>query len=332
MKPKIGIIGATGYTGTVLTRLLSFHDKVEISYLSSEQHAGKYFYDIYPAFYSQINIKCSNFDVSKIINSCDLIFFATPNGFAKESVPKLISKKSTLKIIDLSSDFRLEEKIAYGLPEINRELIKGSNIIANPGCYPTSVILGLVPALKNKIINPNTIIIDSKSGISGAGKQLKQELHFCEVNESFSAYNLAGKHRHIPEIENEISKICGSRINVVFSPHLLPINRGILSTIYVKLTDKNIKEDEIIQMYSDHYKNEPFVKVLPKGIYANTKNVRYTNLCHLTVLKDERTEMLIIVSTIDNMVKGASGQAIQNMNLTLSLSESFGLDTLGHIP
>ena len=332
MKAKVGIIGATGYTGTVLVRLLSIHDKVEINYLSSEQHAGKYFYDIYPAFYPQINIKCSNFDVSKIINSCDLIFFATPNGFAKENVPKLLSQKNTLKIIDLSSDFRLEEKIAYGLPEINRELIKRSNIIANPGCYPTSVILGLAPALKNKIINPDTIIIDSKSGISGAGKQPKQELHFCEVNESFSAYNLAGKHRHIPEIENEISKICGSRINVVFSPHLLPINRGILSTIYVKLTDKNIKEDQIIQMYSDHYKNEPFVKVLPKGIYANTKNVRYTNLCHLTVLKDERTEMLIIVSTIDNMVKGASGQAIQNMNLTLSIPESFGLDTLGHIP
>jgi len=341
MKPKVGIVGATGYTGTVLTRLLSFHDNIEISYLSSEQYADKYFHEVYSAFYPQINLKCSNFDIGRIINSCDLVFFATPNGFAKENIPKLISKKSTLKIIDLSSDFRLEEriqinkkqseKVVYGLPEINRELIKKINVIANPGCYPTSIILGLLPALKNKIINPSTIIIDSKSGASGAGKQLKQELQFCEVNESFSAYNLAGKHRHIPEIENEISKISPSKVTIVFSPHLLPINRGILSTIYAKLT-KNITEDEIIQIYSEHYKNEQFVKVLPKGIYANTKNVRYTNLCHLTILKDERTEMLIIVSTIDNMVKGASGQAIQNMNLTLSIPEAYGLDTLGHIP
>lgn len=342
MQSRIGIIGATGYTGTVLVRLLNFHDKVEITYLASEQHEGKYFYDVYPAYYPQIKIKCNDFNISKIADSCDLIFFATPNNFAKENIPKFLAQKNTLKIIDLSADFRLDEeiyvdnnqrlKITYGLPEVNRDLIKKSSIIANPGCYPTSIILGLLPALKNKIINPNTIIIDSKSGTSGAGKQPKQELHFCEVNESFTAYNLAGKHRHLGEIENEISKICKCKTTVTFSPHLLPINRGILSTIYAKLSNKHIQENEILELYSNEYKNESFVKVLPKGIYANTKNVKHTNLCHLTVLKDERTEMLIIVSTIDNMIKGASGQAIQNMNLVLDINESYGLDTLGHIP
>src|SRR3989338_5457484 len=276
MKHRIGIIGSTGYTGVVLIRLLLNHPEVEITYLSSGKYSDKYYFEAYPMFYDQLKIKCKPLEHKIIAKECDLIFLATPNDFAKEFVPKLLKENAKLKIIDLSADFRLEStlslnkkkepiKITYGLPEIYRNEIKYSNLIANPGCYPTSAILGLAPALKNKIINPDTIIIDSKSGISGAGKQPKQELHFCEVNESFSAYNLAGKHRHIPEIENEISKICSSKVSIVFSPHLLPINRGILSTIYVKLTDKNIKEDQIIQMYSDHYKNEPFVKVLPKG-------------------------------------------------------------------
>ena len=189
-----------------------------------------------------------------------------------------------------------------------------------------------IACIKKRLINLNSIIIDSKSGVTGAGKQPKQELHFCEVNESFAPYKLAGEHRHIPEIENEIEKITGEAITVIFSPHLLPINRGILSTIYADLTDKKITQKDLHNLYSDFYKNEYFVKVLPEGMYANTKNVRYTNFCHLTPLIDKRTKKLIIVSAIDNMVKGAAGQAIQNMNILLSLDEKTGLDTLGQIP
>lgn len=345
MKPKIGILGASGYTGVVLTRLLVNHPGVEITYLSSEQFADKHYYDIYPSFYDQLKEKFRPVNVKDIAYRCDLVFCATPNGFAKEFLPKILNENNDLKIIDLSADFRLDTflntkkkkegknlKITYGLPEIYRKEIQTSQIIANPGCYPTSILLGLIPVIKNKIINLDSIIIDSKSGVSGAGKGPKPELQFCEINESFAPYNLAGKHRHIPEIENELSKLANQSIKVLFSPHLLPINRGILTTIYAELKDTNLTQKEIYKLYLDHYKKEFFVKVLPEGVYANTKNVRYTNFCHLTPLKDERTNKLIIVSTIDNMVKGASGQAVQNMNIILSLKESLGLDNLGQIP
>lgn len=342
MKTKVGIIGASGYTGVVLTRLLLNHPEVEITYLSSEQFADKHYYDLYPTFYDHFKEKFRPLEVKELAYRCDVVFFTTPNGFALDFLPKLLKENKKIKIIDLSADFRLERKfeltkdlslnISYGLPEIHRSEIQNSQIIANPGCYPTSCILGLAPVIKNKLINLSTIIIDSKSGISGAGKQPKPDLHFCEVNESFAPYNLAGKHRHIPEIENELSNLAGNKMNVVFSPHLLPINRGILSTIYADLSDKKLSEKDLHKLYSDFYKKEHFVKVLPEGTYANTKNVRYTNFCHISPLKDERTNKLIIVSAIDNMVKGASGQAVQNMNIILSFKESSGLDSVGHIP
>ena len=347
MKPRVGILGATGYTGVILTKLLLNHPEVEINYLSSEQHAGKYFYEVYPNFLGKFDKKLKAVNVEDILGSCDVVFCATPNGFASDFVPKLLSKNNNIKIVDLSADFRLEQnikigkkqnaKITYGLPEIHRAEIKTSNIIANPGCYPTSVILALAPAIKHKIIDLNSIIIDSKSGVSGAGKQLKSELQFCEVNESFVPYNLAGKHRHIPEIETELRKLSGfaEKFNVIFSPHLLPISRGILSTIYVNLRGswkKSLTQEEIYKLYLDYYKSEYFVKVLPETTYANTKNVKYTNFCHITPIKDERTNRLILISVIDNMVKGASGQAIQNMNVILSLKEEMGLDSVGEIP
>lgn len=342
MKPKIGIIGSTGYTGVVLTRLLITHPEVEVVYLSSEQFADKNYFEAYPVFFDSYKEKCKPVNAKKIGKYCDLVFFATPNDFSKTLTPELLKENSNIKIIDLSADFRLETslriskkqnlKITYGLPEIYRHEIRSSDIIANPGCYPTSVLLGLQPLIKNKVIDLASIIIDSKSGVTGAGKQPKQELHFCEVNESFAPYKLGGKHRHIPEIENEIKKISQEKINVVFSPHLLPINRGILTTIYAELRDKKLSQKDIHNLYSNFYKNEYFVKVLPEDMYANTKNVRYTNFCHLSIIKDERTNKLIIISAIDNMVKGASGQAIQNMNIILSLNERLGLDSLGQIP
>ena len=347
MKARVGILGATGYTGIILTKLLLDHPEVEISYLSSEQHAGKYFYEVYPNFNRRFDEKLKSVDLKSISGSCDVVFCATPNGFACDFVPKLLNKNNNIKIIDLSADFRLEKniksgkkqdlKIAYGLPEINRAEIKVSSVIANPGCYPTSAILALAPAIKNKLIDLNSIIIDSKSGVSGAGKQLKPELQFCEINESFAPYKLAGKHRHIPEIENELRRLSGfaEKFNVIFSPHLLPVSRGILSTIYVNLRGnwkKSLSQEEIYKLYKDYYKNEYFVRVFPETTYANTKNVKYTNFCHITPIKDERTNRLILISAIDNMVKGASGQAIQNMNIILSFKENMGLDSVGEIP
>ena len=341
MKTKVGIIGATGYTGTVLTKLLVNHPNIDLTYLSSEQHADKYYYELYPIFFDSLKEKCRPVDIKEIAYRCDLVFIATPNGFSTDFLTKLIKENKDIKAIDLSADLRLTDefkidkdkfKITYGLPEINRVEIKSSQIIANPGCYPTSIVLGLAPAIKNNMINLDSIIIDSKSGTSGAGKQLKPELLFCEVNESFAPYNLAGKHRHIPEIEKELSKLSQKEIKVTFSPHLLPINRGIVSTIYADLIDKKLTQNEAHQIYESFYKNEYFIKVLPEGIYANTKNVRFTNFCHINTFIDERTKRFIIVTAIDNMVKGASGQAIQNMNIILSLKESIGLDTIGYIP
>ncbi len=347
MKPRVGILGATGYTGVILTKLLLNHPEVEITYLSSEKHAGKYFYEVYPNFLGKFDGKLRSVDLKDVSSSCDVVFCATPNGFACEFVPKLLNKNSEIKIIDLSADFRLEKNIkpgkkqaidiVYGLPEVHREKIKSSRLIANPGCYPTSVILALAPAIKNKIIDLNSIIIDSKSGVSGAGKQLKPELLFCEVNEIFAPYNLVGKHRHIPEMENELRKLSGfvEKFNIIFSPYLLPISRGILSTIYANIQGrwkKELNQGELYKIYKDYYKNEQFVKVLPETTYANTRNVKYSNFCHVTPLIDERTNRLILISAIDNMVKGASGQAIQNMNIILSFKEDTGLDSVGEIP
>lgn len=342
MKPKIGIIGSTGYTGVVLTKLLLNHKEVEITYLSSEQYSGKPYSEVYLTFYQTLDLKCKEINEKEIAASCDFVFFATPNGFSKEFLPKLLKEKYTIRVIDLSADLRLENKlsvkkagvlkIAYGLSEIYRDQIKSSHIVSNPGCYPTSIILGLAPAIKNNLINPDSIIIDSKSGVSGAGRQIKQDLHFCEVNENISAYNLAGKHRHISEIENELSKLLNKKINIIFSPHLIPVNRGILSTIYAKLIDKKTSQEDVHKLYTNFYKNDYFIKVLPSNTYANTKNIKYTNFCHLTTLKDERTNTLIILSAIDNMIKGASGQAIQNMNIILSFKEEEGLESIGEIP
>lgn len=342
MKARVGIIGATGYTGVVLCNLLLRHPFVEITYLTSEQHVGKPYYEVYPMFYGLLKEKCKPLNIKQIAKNCDVVFFATPNNFSSTYLPKLLNENNSLKIIDLSADFRLEKrltlknkegfKISYGLPEIHRKEIKSSQVISNPGCYPTSIILALAPAIKNKLISPQSIIIDSKSGVSGAGRKPKQELHFVEVNESFSPYNLGGKHRHIEEIENELSKLANNKIKIVFSPHLLPINRGIISTIYADLKNKTITQKEIHKFYSNFYKKELFIKVLPEEIYANTKNVRYTNFCHISVFKDVRVNKFIVVSAIDNMVKGASGQAIQNMNIILSLKEETGLDSLAQIP
>ncbi len=339
-KTKVGIIGATGYAGAELFRLLSAHRYIEIAAVSSTSFEGKALEEVYPALTNgETNILC---DMDGVVEASDVIFAALPHGLSEELAVKCDAAGKVL--IDLGADFRLvdeadytkwyalpfkypalHEKSLYCLPEINREKIPAINIIANPGCYPTSIALGLMPALKQGLVDPsNGIIIDSKSGVTGAGRGLSQNTHYPDTNEAFAAYK-AACHRHTPEIEQTLSLLYGDKVNVTFVPHLLPVNRGILSTIYVKTT-KTL--DEIYAAYSEFYKDEKFVRVQPKGAFANIKNVRMSNYCDISLHMDEHTGTLIITSAIDNMVKGAAGQAIQNMNIRLGFPEDEAISML----
>lgn len=341
MKIKVGIIGATGYAGVELIRLLLSHNDAEISALSSVSFEGKVLSEVYPAFYTLAhNILV---DEDTVIAKSDVVFASLPHGLCEN-----IAKKCTEQgkaFIDLGADFRLENeadyKLWYGLdynekdlhakavyciPELMREQIGSKKIIANPGCYPTSIGLGLAPSIKAKLINTSTIIIDSKSGTTGAGRGLSQTTHFPDCNEEFAPYKVA-QHRHTPEIEQTLSHLASEPITVTFVPHLLPVNRGILSTIYANL-NRCITAEHLHQIYVDFYKNEKFVRVLPLGATASIKPVKYTNMCDISLHLDIRTNRVIIVSAIDNMVKGAAGQAIQNMNIMFGINEDTGLNLI----
>lgn len=337
-KLEVGIIGATGYVGVELLRLLLNHPYVNIVSLGSSSQNGSEIDDIYGNFSGHCNMKLES--AEDTIAKSELLFLALPHGLSEEIADKVLKKGK--KVIDLGADFRLEREedyekwygsrfkakelhgdAVYGLPEINRNLIKKTPIIANPGCYPTSIALPLIPLLEMGHIEKEDIIIDSKSGITGAGRGLSLTSHFPECNEGFNAYNI-GKHRHIPEIEQTLSNACGDKITITFTPHLLPINRGILSTIYCK-PKKDISLKDIHESLIEFYSKEKFVKILKLGQYASIKNVKYTNCCHISVHADERSGKIIICSTIDNMVKGAAGQAIQNMNIMMGLNEDEGL-------
>ena len=341
-KLQIAIIGASGYTGAELIRILINHPRVEISALAANSNAGQNIEQLYPHLihYGLPQLtKVDEIDFSKI----DVAFGCLPHTTSQKTFKKLLAdpKNSHLKIIDLSADFRLEksedykkwydnEHIAqdlqkqaiYALPEINRAQVKKSNLIANPGCYPTATLLPLIPLLQNKLIDTKDIVIDAKSGTSGAGRSAKQATLFCEVNESVKAYAI-GKHRHIGEIEQELSKASGEKIEVDFTPHLLPINRGIISTIYVK-----IKPEFTIANLQDcletKYEDEAFVNVIAGD--PNIKDVSGTNFCTISVQKSRIKGKAIIVSVIDNLCKGASGQAVQNMNILFGFDEKEGLE------
>jgi N-acetyl-gamma-glutamyl-phosphate reductase len=336
-KIKAGIIGATGYAGVELVRLLSGHPHVELAAISSVSFSGEELSKIYP------NLRCSvdmtlDEGPQEMMNRCDVIFASLLHGLSQELAKDCVDRN--IVFIDLGADFRLEneddyktwyggsflseelhKQAVYGLCELFREEIKGARLIANPGCYPTSVALAMYPALKAGLIDTENIIIDSKSGVTGAGRSLTQNTHFPECNESFSAYK-AGGHRHTPEIEQTLSKLAGKPVKVTFTPHLLPVNRGILSTIYCSC---KAEPDELRRCYQQAYKSEPFVVLLEDGEYANIRNVRLSNNCHVSLHFDERTGRLIICSAIDNMVKGAAGQAVQNMNIVFGLEETTGL-------
>ena len=335
---KVGIVGATGYVGVELLRLLLNHDKVTVTAISSSTFKDEEISSVYKSFFNKTTLVCE--DKSEVIEKSDIIFTALPHGLSEEIADEAISKNK--KVIDLGADFRLESENSYeewygkkftcktihkdsvyGLPEFNGSKVKEYNIVANPGCYPTSISLGLMPLLKNKLINTQNIICDSKSGITGAGRGLSLKTHFSEANENFAAYGI-GSHRHTPEIEQTLSYMANENVEVTFTPHLLPINRGILSTIYCEPKDQ-LTLEKIHEIYINQYENEEFVHVLPLGQTAEIKHVKYTNNCNISIHQNYRKNKIIIVSVIDNMVKGAAGQAIQNMNLLLGLPEDTGL-------
>lgn len=344
---KVSILGGSGYTGIELLRILSVHPEVKITAVTSRQYKGESIAKVFPSldgFIEGIFIDPSN---PKAIKDTDIIFSCLPHSASMEFIPSIINADK--RVIDLSADFRLRDnsvykkwygeehtakgllkKAVYGLPEIYRSKIKGAQLVANPGCYPTSAILGLLPLIKNKLIHNDTIIIDSKSGVSGAGREAKLETSFVEVNEGFKAYKI-GEHRHTPEIEQCLSQIAGKDIRVSFSPHLLPVNRGILSTIYASLKGSRRvpsgrgQGSRILEAYKKFYNSEPFVRIMNEGALPNISQVKGSNFCDIGIKVDERTCRVIIVSVIDNLVKGASGQAVQNMNIMCGLKEETGL-------
>ncbi len=335
---KAGIIGATGYAGVELLRILSTHPYAQVSAVSSVSFEGKPISEVYPNLCGIRDDMLG--DEDDVIQNSEVVFAAMPHGLSEPLARKCVDAGK--KFIDLGADFRLtspeeyeqwyglsykdpalHSKAVYCIPELHRASAAGKEIIANPGCYPTSIALGLAPAVKEGIVRVNSVIIDSKSGATGAGRGLAQNTHYPDCNEAFAPYKVAS-HRHTPEIEQTLSELAGEEVKITFVPHLLPVNRGIVSTMYADLK-KKMGLEEVHRLYQEFYKDERFVRVMEPGKIANLRNVKYSNYCDISLHTDERTGRLIVVSTIDNMVKGAAGQAIQNMNLMFGLDESAGL-------
>jgi len=346
MTRRVAIVGAGGYTGIELMRLLFNHPQVEITCLTSLEDLGEPVSKSFPSLLDRIPIPLETLDVEKVAAKADIIFTALPHKAAMGVVPGFLAAGK--KVIDLSADYRLQDvgvyekwyqkhtspelipEAAYGLPELYRSSIRGARLVANPGCYPTSAILALAPLARDQLIDFSTLIIDSKSGASGAGRSVGVGTLFCEVNEGFKAYGV-GSHRHTPEIEQILGDISGEAVCVNFTPHLLPLNRGILSTSYAKLI-RPFATEELLELFRKFYRDEPFVRVLPPGRLPNVAAVRGSNFCDIGLVCDPRTGRVIVVSAIDNLVKGASGQAIQNMNLMEGYEETLGLNILPQFP
>ncbi len=348
MTISVGIFGASGYTGGELVRLLATHPDIDIAFVTSERHAGQPLSAIFPHLASLPERSCHTLSESLLSAQCDVAFCALPHLTSMDVVPELIEQG--VRVVDLSADFRLRDasvyqtwygaahraqamlsEAVYGLPELNyREAIAKARLVANPGCYPTSVLLALAPLLQANAIDPSMVIIDSKSGVSGAGRSLVQGSLFSELEGGFRAYKTTG-HRHTPEIEQELGRLADADIRVRFSPHLIPQSRGILSTCYLR-PRQTLTLDDWQTMLSEYYREEPFVQVLPVGAYPATNHVRGSNFCRLAVDWDPRTGWLVVISVIDNLVKGAAGQAVQNMNIMFELDESAGLQQLPLFP
>ena len=334
---KVGVVGATGYTGIETLRLLAMHPQAEVHVVTSRSEKGKTVTDVFPALRGHLDNKFSD-PQAKQLTECDLVFFATPNATAMNQVPDLLEAR--VRVIDLSADFRLKdaevwsqwygqdhsasnllERAVYGLPEINRDAISTAQLVANPGCYPTAIILALSPILESGVVSTDGLIADAKSGVSGAGRKAVLNTQFCETSESFAAYAASG-HRHLPEICQTLNEVTGHSIELTFVPHLVPMVRGIHATIYARIKKNGADFQKI---YEDRYINEPYVDVLPAGSHPDTRSVRGSNICRIAIHVPQKSNMLVVLSVIDNLMKGAAGQAIQNMNIMFGLDECEGI-------
>ena len=345
---KIGIIGASGYGGVQLVRLLLEHPQVDIVYLGGDSSAGKQYSSLYPHLGHCVDLYVEKIDLDEVAARCEVVFLGLPNGLACDIAPTLIEKGC--KVLDLSADYRFSNlatytdwykkerddlqtasSAVYGLPELHRQQIKQSQLIGCPGCYPTASLLALAPLLKNGLIDPTTAIIDAKSGTSGGGRQAKTNMLLSEADNSLGAYGVAS-HRHTPEIEQICSILARQEVTVQFTPHLIPMVRGILSTVYATLRDPGLVREDLITIYNAFYRSSPFVKILPSGVYPQTKWACGTNLAYIGIQVDSRTGRVIVLSAIDNLIKGQAGQAVQCMNLMMGWNEDLGLPKLSFYP
>lgn len=342
-KLKVGIVGGTGYTGVELLRLLSVHPNVSLTAITSRGDAGTPVANMFPSLRGYVDLVFTD-PAQANLSGCDVVFFATPNGIAMQQTRELLAKG--VRVIDLAADFRIQDvaiwekwyamthacpdlvaTAVYGLPELNREAIKTAQLVANPGCYPTAVQLGFLPLLEAGIVDPGYLIADAKSGVSGAGRKAEVHSLFSEAGDNFKAYGVSG-HRHLPEISQGLTKMANTKVGFTFVPHLTPLIRGIHATLYAKLT----KPTDLQALFEARYASERFVDVLPKGAHPETRSVRGSNICRIAVHQPQDSDIVVVLSVIDNLVKGAAGQAVQNMNIMFNLPETTGLEIVPLLP
>ena len=342
-KLKIGIVGGTGYTGVELLRLLAVHPGAELTVITSRGEAGLPVADMFPSLRGYIDLAFTD-PAQADLGACDVVFFATPNGIAMQQTRDLLAKG--VRIVDLAADFRIRDvavwekwygmthacpdllaEAVYGLPELNREKIRTAQLVANPGCYPTAVQLGFMPLLEAGVVDESHLIADAKSGVSGAGRKAETHILFAEAGDNFKAYGVAG-HRHLPEISQGLTDMANKKVGLTFVPHLTPLIRGIHATLYAKLT----KDVDLQQLFESRYAQERFVDVLPKGAHPETRSVRGSNQCRIAVHQPQGGDTVVVLSVIDNLVKGAAGQAVQNMNIMFGFAENTGLEVVPLLP
>jgi N-acetyl-gamma-glutamyl-phosphate reductase len=342
-KLKVGIVGGTGYTGVELLRLLAVHPGAELTVITSRGEAGLPVADMFPSLRGYIDLAFTD-PAQADLGACDVVFFATPNGIAMQQTRDLLAKG--VRIVDLAADFRIRDvavwekwygmthacpdllaEAVYGLPELNREKIRTAQLVANPGCYPTAVQLGFMPLLEAGVVDESHLIADAKSGVSGAGRKAETHILFAEAGDNFKAYGVAG-HRHLPEISQGLTDMANKKVGLTFVPHLTPLIRGIHATLYAKLT----KDVDLQQLFENRYAQERFVDVLPKGAHPETRSVRGSNQCRIAVHQPQGGDTVVVLSVIDNLVKGAAGQAVQNMNIMFGFAENTGLEVVPLLP
>jgi N-acetyl-gamma-glutamyl-phosphate reductase len=340
---KVGIVGGTGYTGVELLRLLARHPEVSLAAITSRKEAGMPVADMFPNLRGHVDLAFSD-PQQAALESCDVVFFATPNGIAMQQARELLA--AGVRVIDLAADFRIKDlavwqkwygmehacpelvaEAVYGLPEVNRDRIKTARLVANPGCYPTAVQLGFLPLLEAGLVDTQYLIADAKSGVSGAGRKAEVPTLFPEASDNFKAYGASG-HRHLPEISQGLSRFAGNAVGLTFVPHLTPLIRGIHATLYARV----VKDIDLQAVFESRYANEPFVDVLPAGAHPETRSVRGANTCRIAWHRPQDGDVVVVLSVIDNLVKGASGQAVQNMNIMFGLPETMGLELIGLLP